>query len=65
MDFEYTEEEETFRKEVQGFLDENLPPRDQRGKGFMSNWLTKVREKRWVGFSWPPEVGGGGGNLSS
>ena len=63
MDFEYTEEEETFRKEVQGFLDENLPPRDQRGKGFMSNWLTKVREKRWVGFSWPPEVGGGGGNL--
>ena len=63
MDFEYTEEEETFRKEVQGFLDENLPPRDQRGKGFMSNWLTKVREKRWVGFSWPPEVGGGGGSL--
>ncbi|MEM7364966.1 MAG: acyl-CoA dehydrogenase family protein [Pseudomonadota bacterium] len=63
MDFEYTEAEETFRKEVQDFLDENLPPRDQRGKGFMSNWLTKVREKRWVGFSWPTEVGGGGGNL--
>ncbi|MAV26418.1 MAG: acyl-CoA dehydrogenase [Gammaproteobacteria bacterium] len=63
MDFEYTEEEETFRKEVQDFLDENLPPHDQRGKGFMSNWLFKVREKRWVGFSWPEEVGGGGGTL--
>ena len=26
------------------------------------SWQQKVREKRWVGFSWPKEVGGGGGS---
>lgn len=63
MDFEYTAEEEAFRQEVRDFLAENLPPRDQRGPDFMDNWLKKVREKRWVGFSWPKEVGGGGGGI--
>lgn len=63
MDFEYTPEEQAFRQEVRDFLDANLPPRDQRGHDFMGNWLKKVREKRWVGFSWPKEVGGGGGNI--
>ena len=57
MDFEYTEEEETFRKEVQGFLDENLPPRDQRGEGFMSNWLTRcVRSAGWAFHGLPKLV---------
>jgi alkylation response protein AidB-like acyl-CoA dehydrogenase len=63
MDFEYTAEEQAFRQEVRDFLDTNLPPRDQRGPDFMAGWLKKVREKRWVGFSWPKEVGGGGGNI--
>ncbi len=63
MDFEYTEEEQAFRQEVRAFLEENLPPRDKRGSGFMAEWLKKVREKHWVGFSWPREVGGGGGNI--
>jgi alkylation response protein AidB-like acyl-CoA dehydrogenase len=26
-------------------------------------WSQLVREKRWVGFSWPREVGGGGGTI--
>ncbi len=65
MDFEYTGQEEAFRQEVRDFLDENLPPRDQRDSQFMDNWLAKVREKRWVGFSWPEEVGGGGGDIMS
>src|SRR5262249_33156931 len=30
---------------------------------FMKEWLTKVRAKRWVGFNWPKEVGGGGGSI--
>lgn len=63
MDFEYTAEEQAFRQEVKDFLAENLPPRDQRGPDFMDTWLRKVREKRWVGFSWPKEVGGGGGDI--
>jgi alkylation response protein AidB-like acyl-CoA dehydrogenase len=29
----------------------------------MADWFRKVREKRWVGFSWPREVGGGGGSI--
>ncbi len=63
MDFEYSAEEQAFRQEIRDFLDKNLPPRKERGSGFMNEWLKKVREKRWVGFSWPREVGGGGGNI--
>ena len=57
MDFHLTREEEAFRSEVRAFLDENLPVTD------MKEWLRNVREKRWVGFSWPKEVGGGGGPI--
>jgi alkylation response protein AidB-like acyl-CoA dehydrogenase len=63
MDFELTPEEEAFREEVRAFIKENLPPANKRDLDFMKNWLAKVREKRWVGFSWPEEVGGGGGSI--
>ena len=63
MDFEYTQSEQNFRSEVRQFLDENLPAATDRGPDFMEHWLKKVREKRWVGFSWPKSVGGGGGNI--
>ena len=29
----------------------------------MKTWFEKVRAKRWVGFSWPEDVGGGGGSI--
>ncbi len=63
MDFELTPEEQTFRDEVRRFLDENLPPAAERDAAFSAQWQHKVREKRWVGFSWPVEVGGGGGDI--
>jgi alkylation response protein AidB-like acyl-CoA dehydrogenase len=63
MDFTLSPEEEAFRDEVRAFLDENLPPVAERGPDFPAQWNRKVREKRWVGFSWPKEVGGGGGSL--
>lgn len=63
MDFDYSPEEEKFRAEVQAFLRENLPPKNERGKGFLKKWLEKVRAKNWVGFSWPSEFGGGSGSL--
>jgi len=63
MDFHLTPEEEAFRDEVRAFLDENLPPEDERGPEFMAEWTRKVRAKRWVGFAWPKEVGGGGGSV--
>ncbi len=63
MDFNLTPQEEAFRDEVRAFLDENLPPEEERDGSFLPSWQTKVREKRWVGFSWPRDVGGGGGTL--
>ena len=64
MDFQLSKQEEKFRDEVRSFLKENLPPEDERQSGdFLGNWNKKVREKRWVGFSWPKDVGGGGGSV--
>jgi alkylation response protein AidB-like acyl-CoA dehydrogenase len=57
MDFDLSPEQQAFRDEVRAFLDENLPVQD------MGAWQRKLREKRWVGFSWPAAVGGGGGTL--
>jgi alkylation response protein AidB-like acyl-CoA dehydrogenase len=63
MDFNLTPEEEAFRDEVRRFLDENLPPEWERDAMFPLRWNQLVREKRWVGFGWPKEVGGGGGSI--
>ncbi|MCY4059561.1 MAG: acyl-CoA dehydrogenase family protein [Gammaproteobacteria bacterium] len=64
MDFDFTLEEQAFRAEIRDFLAENLPPRAERGRDFMGKWLKQVRDKRWVGFSWPEEYGGGAGSLT-
>ena len=62
MDFDFSPEQEAFRTEVQEFIAANMPdPNDPAGA---VNWQRKVREKRWVGFSWPKEVGGGGGTIA-
>jgi alkylation response protein AidB-like acyl-CoA dehydrogenase len=63
MDFEYSPDEQAFREEVREFLRDNLPTRKERGRDFLPGWLEKVRAKRWVGFSWPEEYGGGAGDL--
>ena len=63
MDFQLSEKEEAFRKEVVGFLDENLPEDGARTPEFQAKWTEQIREKRWVGFSWPEDVGGGGGSI--
>lgn len=63
MDFEYTPAEQSFREEVRAFLAENLPPREERDGKFLQTWLKKVRERGWVGFSWPKAYGGSDGGL--
>ena len=63
MDFNLTPEEETFRDEVRSFIQEHLSPEASKDPNLMANWLKSVREKRWVGFNWPPEYGGGGGGI--
>jgi alkylation response protein AidB-like acyl-CoA dehydrogenase len=63
MDFQLSEKEEAFSDEVRAFLDENLPEGSERTPELIDRWTRKIREKRWVGFSWPKDVGGGGGSI--
>jgi len=63
MDFDYTASEQSFREEVRSFISDNLPPKKERDKNFLANWLEKVRAKGWVGFAWPKEFGGSEGGL--
>ncbi|MFQ5698909.1 MAG: acyl-CoA dehydrogenase family protein [Myxococcota bacterium] len=63
MDFDFTEQEQAFRSRVRAFLDEHLPPPEERGADFLEHWHRKLAERRWIGFSWPREEGGGGGSL--
>jgi len=64
MDFKLSPAEEAFRDEVRAFLDEMLPLGTRTtDPTWSAEWLRRVREKRWVGFSWPREVGGGGGSI--
>lgn len=66
MDFDLTPEEEDFGQEVRTFLAEHLPSPEERkkiGASFLPGWWRLIREKRWVGFDWPKECGGGGGTI--
>ncbi|MEX0785499.1 MAG: acyl-CoA dehydrogenase family protein [Dehalococcoidia bacterium] len=63
MDFNLTPDEEAFRDEVRAFVKEHLSADARKDANFMATWLKAVREKRWVGFNWPAEYGGGGGGI--
>ena len=63
MDFKFDPQEEAFRDEVRAFIDEYLPPEEERTGETVLRFQQAVREKRWVGFSWPEEYGGGGGSI--
>ena len=69
MDFEFTEQEEAFRKDVRGWLEAHLPD-DLRGRAFASSradheevrklraWQRRMAEAGYVGMDWPREFGG-------
>src|SRR5499433_1042544 len=76
MDFQYTPEQEAFRREVRGWLEVNLPaelcvddPFDERVAPDRETferrvtWQKKMAQARWVGISWPAEYGGRGASL--
>jgi alkylation response protein AidB-like acyl-CoA dehydrogenase len=63
MDFDFTPEEEAFREEVRAFLAEHCPPKRERDPAGIGRWWKAVREKRYVGFSWPKQCGGRGGSV--
>ncbi len=66
MEYQFTPEDETFRRDLRGFVKEQLPP-DWEGEGRWpeeTNWeLTreirkKMADKGWLTMHWPKEYGG-------
>src|SRR5499425_1581155 len=75
MNFEFTESEEAFRKEVRAWLERNLPD-DLKGKAFAASradveevrrlraWQKTMAEAGYVGMDWPREFGGRGAPIT-
>src|SRR5712664_1808491 len=75
MDFEFSEREEAFRKDVRAWLEANVPD-ELRGKAFASSradvdevrrlraWQKTMWEAGYVGMNWPKEFGGRGAPLT-
>jgi len=74
MDFDFTPDQEAFRKEVRAWLEANLPD-DLRGRAFASSradvdevrrlraWQKTMAEAGYVGMDWPREFGGRGASI--
>jgi alkylation response protein AidB-like acyl-CoA dehydrogenase len=75
MNFDFTESEEAFRKDVRQWLEQNLPD-DLRGKAFAASradveevkrlraWQQTMAEAGYVGMDWPREFGGRGAPIT-
>jgi len=74
MDFSYAEEQEEFRHELRGWLEENLPdgwlegeqdlPDDEEERiQFLRDWQRTLYEGNWAGPHWPAEYGGRGATV--
>jgi alkylation response protein AidB-like acyl-CoA dehydrogenase len=74
MNFDFSEQEETFRKEVRHWLETNVPD-DLRGRAFASSradrdevrrlraWQKTMHAAGYVGMDWPREFGGRGASI--
>jgi len=74
MNFDFSDREEAFRKEVRGWLEANLPD-DLRGRAFAASradrdevkklraWQRRMCEAGYVGLDWPREFGGRGATI--
>ena len=68
MDLGFTKEEETFRKEVRGWLAKNLPKewahggvggyREDAEEDIQRKWQRRLHEGGWLKLAWPTEHGG-------
>jgi alkylation response protein AidB-like acyl-CoA dehydrogenase len=75
MNFDFSEQEEAFRKEVRVWLERNLPD-DLRGRAFAASradvqevrrlraWQKTMAEAGYVGMDWPREFGGRGAPIT-
>ncbi len=74
MNFDFTDREEAFRKDVRSWLEANLPD-DLRGRAFAASragrdevtrlraWQKRMCEAGYVGLDWPKEFGGRGATI--
>jgi alkylation response protein AidB-like acyl-CoA dehydrogenase len=74
MDFEFTDEQEAFRKRVRAWLEAHVPA-DFRGRSFtatradheeverLRRWQKQMHAAGFVGMDWPPEFGGRGASV--
>jgi len=66
MDFEFTEEQKSFRKQIQDFIKTELeegsfqPKQNACVDGFSQEFSRKMSKKGWIGLTWPKEYGGKG-----
>ncbi|MHB8575383.1 MAG: acyl-CoA dehydrogenase family protein [Dehalococcoidia bacterium] len=61
MDFNFTADQERFRREIRTFLDAELAGRDQgldAQDGFSQVFSKKLAARGWIGMAWPKEYGG-------
>ena len=72
MDLTYPPEAEALRKEVRGWLEDNLPEgwfepgfklTGPEREAFNADWVRKLRQGGWICASWPKEYGGKGLSL--
>jgi alkylation response protein AidB-like acyl-CoA dehydrogenase len=75
LNFDFTDREEAFRKEVRAWLEANVPD-DLRGKAFAASradpdevrrlraWQRRMWEAGYVGMNWPKAFGGRGATLT-
>jgi alkylation response protein AidB-like acyl-CoA dehydrogenase len=77
MDFKFSAEDEAFRREVRGWLDQNKPGDVPQETGFDEmheggsddwkrrlQWHKKLHSGGWVGIGWPKEYGGRGATVT-
>jgi alkylation response protein AidB-like acyl-CoA dehydrogenase len=70
LEFDYTEKQEEFRKEVRAWLDSNLPPDrdfpaemedlDDKNYALAKEFRAKLAKKGWLHPTYPKKYGGGG-----
>ena len=76
MDFEYSPEQEAFRREFRGWLAANLPPDlrvddpvddrvapDRATFERRCQWQKTMHKAGWIGIAWPREYGGRGASI--
>src|SRR5208337_4312943 len=75
MDFNFSPEDEAFRRQLRGWLEANVPRdrtehpvdaiREEGDEAWQRRlqWHRKMHEGGWVGISWPKDYGGRGASL--